>query len=153
MSDAHRDDLEAALARASDLEREIEELRRRNAELEAGGQTDEARENARRLAAAIEREQKEAQIRDERKLDEASWRRAARNAADEAAAEASAAAAVPRIDSVFADRAVGVAFLTGGAILEIVGMVAGSSDASICAVVLFVFGILLVISNPARKRR
>ena len=63
MNNAYRDDLEAALARASDLEREVEALRKRNAELESSGQTDEARENARRLAAALEREREEAQIR------------------------------------------------------------------------------------------
>ena len=71
MSDAHRDELEATLGRASELDADVEELRRRNAELESSGQTDEARENARRLAAAIGREHKEAQIREERELDEA----------------------------------------------------------------------------------
>ena len=35
MSDAYRDDLDAARARVSDLEREAEQLRKRNAELEA----------------------------------------------------------------------------------------------------------------------
>ena len=48
MSDADRDDLEAALARASDLERAIEDLRMRNAALEAF----EARKNARRRQKA-----------------------------------------------------------------------------------------------------
>ena len=37
-NNAYRDDLEAALARVSDLEREAERLRRRNAELEARDQ-------------------------------------------------------------------------------------------------------------------
>jgi hypothetical protein len=35
MSDAYRDDLDAARARVSDLEREADRLRKRNAELEA----------------------------------------------------------------------------------------------------------------------
>ena len=81
MSDADRDDLEAAQTRASELEREVEELRKRNAELEGAGETDEARENARRLAAAIEREREEAQIRDDRKLDDAMFTQAAQEAA------------------------------------------------------------------------
>lgn len=77
MTDAYRDDLEAALARASDLEREIEALRRRNAELEA----DESSENARRLASALEREREEMRIRDTRRDDDATWRRAAKEVA------------------------------------------------------------------------
>jgi hypothetical protein len=79
--DEYRNDLEAALARASELEREVEELRRRNAGLESTGKTDEARENARRLEAALERERAEAQVRDERKLDEAMFKQAAQEAA------------------------------------------------------------------------
>jgi hypothetical protein len=51
MSDAYRDDLEAALARASDLEREIAELRARNAGLEANPA---ARDHARQPAAALD---------------------------------------------------------------------------------------------------
>ena len=94
MSDAYRDELEAAQARASDLEREIEELRKRNAELEGTGETDEARDNARRLAAAIEREREEAQIRDDRKLDDAMFNQAAREAASARAEKKPSAAAV-----------------------------------------------------------
>jgi hypothetical protein len=77
VSDAYRDALEALLARVRDLEREVEELRKRNAGLESIGQTDEARENARRLAAALERELEEARIRHERTLDDATWKQAA----------------------------------------------------------------------------
>lgn len=77
MNDADRADLEAALARASELEREIEELRRQNVEREAF----EARHNARRLVAAIDREREDQQRNDDRNRDEARWRRAAQEAA------------------------------------------------------------------------
>jgi Flp pilus assembly protein TadB len=77
MNNAYRDDLEAALARASDLEREIEDLRMRNDALEAF----EARKNARRLATAEERERDEEQRRDEQARDEGVLRRAAQEAA------------------------------------------------------------------------
>lgn len=79
MTDAYRDDLEAALARVSDLEREIEMLRKRNAELESGDrETIEARENARRLAAALEREREELRRQQQWEADEAHWREASR---------------------------------------------------------------------------
>jgi hypothetical protein len=53
-NNAYRDDLEAALARASDLEGEVEELQRRKAELEPDDRDE--RQTVQRLAAAVERE-------------------------------------------------------------------------------------------------
>ena len=124
MSDAHRDDLEAALVRASELDREVEELRRRNAELEAGGQTDEARENARRLAAAIEREQKEAQIRDERKLDEASWHEAQiRQQRELVARPPPAVATPPPLVPEPIQQAIAIAGVCAGALVALIALV------------------------------
>lgn len=71
MAIAYRDDLEAAQLRAEDLERELATLRERNAKLEAelaGGDTAEQLANARRLAAAIEREQAERLQREQAEL-------------------------------------------------------------------------------------
>jgi len=102
MKDAYRDDLEAALARASDLEREVEALRKRIAELESGDrQTLEARENARRLEAALEREREELQRQHQREVDDAHWRQATREEvkavrAANAARKAELAALTPR---------------------------------------------------------
>jgi predicted RNase H-like nuclease (RuvC/YqgF family) len=60
---AYRDDLEAAQLRASDLERELNEMRARNKALEKRVEgvrdTEEALANARRLQTALEREQQE----------------------------------------------------------------------------------------------
>jgi hypothetical protein len=70
---AYRDDLEATLLRAAALEREVAELRERNQRLEAGlttGDMSEATRNARRLAAALAREQEEQRVREEADVDE-----------------------------------------------------------------------------------
>jgi hypothetical protein len=81
VASAYRDDLEAALARASHLEREVEALRRRNAELAFGDRaTIEARENARRLEAALQREREELQQRIARGVEEASSEQASKDA-------------------------------------------------------------------------
>jgi VIT1/CCC1 family predicted Fe2+/Mn2+ transporter len=70
---AYRDDLEAAQLRAQDLEHELATLRERNEKLEeelAGGDTAEQLANARRLAAAIQREEAERRQRQQAELDE-----------------------------------------------------------------------------------
>jgi hypothetical protein len=57
MADTYHDDLETTLAWIDTLEREAERLRKRNAELESfDSQTVEARENAQKLEADLERE-------------------------------------------------------------------------------------------------
>lgn len=66
----YRDELAAATARADALERELDLLRQRNAQLESGDRaTIEARENARRLEAALERETDELRRRFEQELE------------------------------------------------------------------------------------
>lgn len=68
----YRDDLEAAQLRADDLQRELDALRDRNQRLaaELGGDSAEATTNARRLAAAVAREQAEQRLREQANLDE-----------------------------------------------------------------------------------
>lgn len=80
MSD-YRGDLEAAQQRASDLQHEADELRERNQRLEAqiaARDTSEATTNARRLAAAIAREQEEQRVREQTELDERAARERAK---------------------------------------------------------------------------
>lgn len=140
MTDAYRDDLEAALARASDLEREIEALRRRNAELEA----EESSENARRLAAALEREREEMRIRDTQRNDDATWRRAASDVAS----------TKPDADDL---RHRGNAFLilVAGMLVALVAGVTNSPPLGAASFALFASGIVYLYQaeSRARKRR
>lgn len=76
MTDSYRDELEAAQARADELQRDIERLRRRNAELEhrpeavPAAPVDEATLNRERLLAAVRREREEAAARAHARYDE-----------------------------------------------------------------------------------
>jgi hypothetical protein len=93
---AYRDDLEAALQRGNDLEREIAALRARNQALEASlasGDTSAATTNAQRIAAAIAREQEEQRLRDDAERDERAARE--RAMADRARGWRPEASAVP----------------------------------------------------------
>jgi hypothetical protein len=130
-NNAYRDDLEAAQARASDLEREVEGLRKRISELETGDRaTIEARENARRLAAALEREREELRQQHRWEVDDAHWRQASREeskAARAANAELKTALAVntPRRSPTTQEQLIGavvvVIFVVVALIAQIVG--------------------------------
>ena len=140
MTNTYRDDLEAALARASDLEREIEDLRQRNATLEAF----EARHNARRLAAAIERERDEQQRNDDRDRDEARWR----GAAEEAASARSEADVVRHWRN-------GLWIVAAGALSLVVAGMTNSLAIGVASGALLAIGVtyLYVAEARARKRR
>jgi hypothetical protein len=159
MTDAYRDDLEAALARVSDLEREVEALRERNAELEAGDcQTVEARENARRLAAALERERAELHRQHQREIDDAHWSQAAREEAEAArAAKAALAmrtttAPVQRREVTTAEVMIGIVGMVGGGMAGLIAAIVNSEPIGAVALVMFLVGAAAVVGMMGRPR-
>jgi Flp pilus assembly protein TadB len=140
MNDAYRDELEATLARASELEREIEELRRTNAELESF----EARHNARRLVAAIDREREEKQRNDDRDREDARLRLAAKEAAR---MQADAEERLHLRNSL--------SILAAGLIAALVAGMTSSLAIGVGSFALFAIGLiyLYVAESQARKRR
>lgn len=106
----------------------MEGLRKRVAELESGDrQTLEARENARRLATALDREREERRRQQQREVDDAHWRQASREEvtavrAANAALKARLAkntARAPRRDPI-AEIAVTAIVVVGGAIAALI---------------------------------
>lgn len=157
MNDAYRNDLEAALARATDLEREVEALRKRVAELESGDpQTVEARENARRLEAALLRERDELRQHHQWEADDAHWRQASR---DEAiAARARNAALKAELTTAPKTRLelqpitkqemmVAGTFFAGGGITVLIGAFANSGPFGAIGAVLLMIGVAVVVSR------
>jgi chromosome segregation ATPase len=151
---AYRDDLEAAHLRAADLEREVAALRARNEALTAklaAGDTAEKRENARRLAIAIAREQREQSQRELAEIDACNARARAR--ADAAARAKAGAAARGKLDAeraelrrLAAERAQGLqavrqnlAMILGvtGAIIVVGAFIAQAIGVLIAALVIF----------------
>jgi hypothetical protein len=154
-NNAYRDDLEAALARASDLEREVAELQRRNAELEMGDrQTIEARENAHRLAAALERERDELRHDHNRQVDDAGWRRAAREAANARAAKVATNAPAGRSDE-FKLWTNGIAGLVVGSLAGLVAITANNGWVGAASIAMLTVAVVFVVdaNSLALKRR
>jgi chromosome segregation ATPase len=157
MTDAYRDDLEAALARVSDLEREVEALRERNAELEAGdSQTVEARENARRLAAALERERAELRQQHQREVDDAHWSQASRDeanatkAANTALVKRLTTALVKRREVTTAEVMIGTVGMVGGGMAGVVAAIVNSEPIGAIALVMFLVGAAAVVGMIGR---
>jgi predicted RNase H-like nuclease (RuvC/YqgF family) len=154
MNEAYRDDLEAALARASDLEREVEALRRRNAELESGDRaTIEARENARRLEAALERERDELRQRFENDLDAELARRQselARRDSEQHRRDSELASDRQQDRPLEPFAVLGVTIICLGAFIAIAAASTGGLDAGIGG--LCVFGAFLVLGIITASR-
>ena len=160
MSDAYRDDLAAALARASDLEREVVELRKRNAELQSGDrETIEARENARRLEAALEREREELRQHHEQDVETEGRVQAARILGTQFPP-------APQLADPFAWHRRGIAIISilagllaavAGAKAELAGVKTESGTLEACFVALIVIGVFLLSvdadASAGRSRR
>ena len=152
MTDTYRDDLDAALARASDSKREVEALRERNAELEM---SPEARENARRLAAALERERAEVQQHHQSEVDSAHWMQASREEAKAARAANDVAkqttiAPVKRREVTKAKVLVGIVGMVGGGMAGVVAAIVNSEPIGAVALVMFLVGAAAVAGMIGR---
>ena len=153
MNNAYRDDLEAALARASDLEHQVIRLRMRVAELETGDRaTVEARENARRLEAALDREREELQRHHEQDVETEGRAQAAR-----ILGKAYSPAPPPADPYAMQRRAIAAVSLLAGIVTAVDSVKTDSATIAVCFVALIVIAAALLSvdadASAGRRRR